>query len=269
MIKERPGESSFLIIIYFVGAVCVLCISIITSPIYATIGLLPILLVIAAMLIVGVIFILMKIPADAVSEVAVSVGTIGLVTVLCLIFIRFFCLNIQPYERFESGSSTDADLTAAEKEVCALVKRADEYIEASVGQAGQDNPALVTQAKAKAVSDAKGQLTQCSGSPGPEVQQPLDRISRMENTLLSYIEPALLSACQAATLCPKDMTGSSIDTGAQDRLTQINRLVAKMKAQYLDPMDKKTKDLQSGSVSDSDKAAAQTNMASSGSGSAP
>ena len=43
------------------------------------------------------------------------------------------------------------------------------------------------------------------------------------------------------------------------RLTQIQELIKKMHAKYLDPMDQKIKDLQSGSVSDSDKAAAKAN----------
>jgi len=268
-IKERPGESSFLIIIYFVGAVCILCLSLVTSPIYATIGLLPILMVIAAMLFIGIIFILMKIPGDTISEVAVSVGTIGLVTVLCLIFIRFFCLNIQPYEQFESGSDepkepkepAEADLDAAEKAICVLVKRTDGFIEAGVGQAGQDNPALVTQAKAKAVNDAAifGPLTVC---PPGKTLQTSERIDRMERSLLKYIEPTLLPACQNATICPKEMTGTSIDVTNMSliaRLTQIQELIKKMHAKYLDPMDQKIKDLQSGSVSDSDKAAAKAN----------
>ena len=91
----------------------------------------------------------------------------------------------------------------------------------------------------------------------------------MERTILKFIEPILLKTCQAATICSKDMIGTSIDVtkmSVVDRLAQVQKLSKKMHVLYLDPMDQKIKDLQSGSVSDSDKAAAQTNMSSSGSG---
>jgi len=268
-IKETPGQSTLLIILAFAAVLGILIMSILISPVYAAIGILPVLIIGGAALLLGILFIIMKIPGDVASEVVVAAGTIGLIILLCLIFIRVFCLNIQPYEMFESGSTeqtettgpSDEELSAAEQEVCALVKRADEYIEAGVGQPGQENPALVTQAKAKAVNDAAiyGQLTECPPSKGQQTLQALERIDRMERRLLKFVEPILLSACQAAAICSKDMTGTAIDVttmSAVDRLAQIQKLSKKMHVLYLDPMDQKIKDLQGGSVSDSDKAAA-------------
>jgi hypothetical protein len=278
-IKETPGQSTLLIILAFAAVLGILIMSILISPVYAAIGIMPVLIVGGAMFVLGILFILMKIPGDVIAEVVVSAGTIGLIILLCLVFIRVFCLNIQPYEMFESGSTeptettepSDEELSAAEQEVCALVKRADEYIEAGVGQPGQENPALVTQAKAKAVNDAAiyGQLTECPPSKGQQTLQAIERIDRMERRLLKFVEPILLSACQAATICSKDMIGTAIDVTTMspvDRLAQIQKLSKKMRVLYLDPMDQKIKDLQGGSVSDSDKAAAQTNMSASGSG---
>jgi hypothetical protein len=211
------------------------------------------------------------VPLDVVGELAVAVGTIGMIVLCVLVFISHVCLRIQPVELFVSEElpSFLDELAKAEVSVCKLVDETNNYIQADVGPPGISTPELVTVAQQKAVSAVPGPIVICSSasssspSSPSEVKEsltPVQRLERMEMTLSQFVEPEFKSACLKAGVCS---AGEGFEDGSDGsdtdpvvlrrRLAAVNAKVRTLTVTYLDPMKKKQEDLQKGQASDSDK----------------
>lgn len=221
---------------------------------YVTIGFLPFIFVAAAMIVMGVATVVMKVPVDVIAELILSVGTIAAIVIGILLFIRHVCLSIRVTERFEDVTISLDAIRAAEAEVCKLVVETNNYIQADIGPAGSDNPSLVTAAQQKAATTAAatGPILGCPLPAADEGLQPEERLARMERTLDKLVEPELKSACAKAGVCNEGFA-SAAAVPLQPRLDAIITKIKTITALYLAPMKQKQADLQSGKASDSDK----------------
>jgi len=225
---------------------------------YVTIGFLPFIFVAAAMIVMGLATVVMKVPAEAIAELVLSVGTIAAIVIGILLFITHVSLSIRVTERFEDVAISLDAIHAAEGEVCKLVVETNNYIQADIGPAGSDNPSLVTAAQQKAATAAAatGPILGCPLPAADEGLQPEERLDRMERTLDKLVEPELKRACAKSGVCPTNEGFDSAPAAAvplQTRLDAINIKIKTITALYLAPMKQKQADLQSGQASDSDK----------------
>lgn len=251
----------------------IICIALPASglPVFS-IGLIPFMIIAAGMIAVGLATVITRVPLDVVGELAVAVGTIGMIVLCVLLFISHVCLRIQPVELFEDVQPTTPfleELTKAEASVCKLVDETNNYIQADVGPPGISTPELVTVAQQKAVAAVPGPIVICSSaspsspSSPSEVKEsltPVQRLERMEMTLSQFVEPEFKSACLKAGVCS---AGEGFEDGSDGsdtdpvvlrrRLAAVNAKVRTLTVTYLDPMKKKQDDLQKGQASDSDK----------------
>jgi hypothetical protein len=241
-------------------------------PVFS-IGLIPFMIIAAGMIAICLVTVIARVPLDVVGEIAVAVGTIGLIVLCVLLFISHVCLRIQPVEHFVSETRSQTEnptsfldaLAKTEADVCKLVDDTNNYIQSDVGAPGISTPELVTVAQEKAVAAVPGPIVTCppSSSSNKESLTPVQRLERLEMTLNQFVEPEFKSACLKAGVCSAgegfedgsdDSDGSPTDPVVlQRRLAAVNAKVRTLTVTYLDPMNKKKEDLQKGQASDSDK----------------
>lgn len=240
------------------------------------VGFAPFAIVITAAIIVGILYAMSRISLGMVQDVIESVVIIGLGVTVVVIIVNLFCLNIRPYERFASQSSGDllAGITQAEKDVCALMTRADGFIQSDVGPPGQDNPSLVMTAQETARSAAGGPVVDCSATDVSGLDDAENRIARLETTLNGFTAPVFQKAYKASNTCEgfalarqpgltlRHLTSdveNFIDDPAvrlddlQKRLSTIQSLIVQQKQNYLKPIDDKNAAMQRGELSDCDR----------------
>ncbi len=238
-----------------------------------SIGMIPFMMVAAALIILGLAFVFMKVPGAIVENISLALGTIVAIVICVLLFMSHVCLRIQPIEHFASEKQSNTEkpssfldeLAKAEADICKLVDETNNYIQSDVGAPGISTPELVTVAQEKAVAAVPGPIVTCPppSSSSKESLTPVQRLERMEMTLNQFVEPEFKSACIKASICSvgegfedgsDDSDGSPTDPIVlQRRLDSVNAKVRTLTVTYLDPMNKKKEDLQKGQASDSDK----------------
>jgi hypothetical protein len=215
------------------------------------VGFAPFAIVSIAAAIVGILYAMSRISLDMVSDVLESSIVIGLGITVVVIIVNLFCLNIRPYERFDGGSDLLAGIAQAEKDVCALMTRADGFIQSDVGPPGQDTPSLVTTAQENARTAAGSPIVDCSATYVSDAE---NRIARLETTLNGFTAPIFQKAYKASNTCENfaDDPAVRLDD-LQKRLATIQRLIAQQKQTYLKPIDDKNAAMQRGELSDCDR----------------
>ena len=223
-----------------------------------------------------ILYIVTRLDKDDISDLTLTLSTIGLVTLGVLMFMRFFCMRISVLERFgtQGPPPTIQDLTGAvnatEAIVCKYITQANLFIANKLGAQGQDDPRMVENAVQIAVNSVGAPITMCDqvwnppADIGEALQQNAERITRMEVTLSKYVEPIFKEAYETGTQC-KDASGSTPPastegfddaSSTQDmavRLATIQNVLELQKKNYLDPIEKRIQDLKSGKVSDCDR----------------
>ena len=242
------------------------------------VGLLPFAIILAAAAAVFVLFVGGKLSADDLSQVLISVLVILSGVVVVMLFIGSLCLNIRPRENFVDGSSegvtTDpltqlwADIATAEKTACGYITRTDKFIQSDLGEPGNDNPDLVTQAQQDARTKAGGPITDCTSgewdSVVPNTADATNRITRLETTVNGLTAPVFQQAYQAQNTCESfrdfaletfqdDSSDASVISALQQRLTVVNTTITTQQQKFLKPIDDKTAALNRGETSDCDK----------------
>jgi len=224
---------------------------------YGWLSVLPYGIIVAAMIIIGFLSILTRVPGPIATELAVAVGTIALVVMTAVVIVTTFCVQIRPIEEFvDSGSEVEK----TEARICALMKRTDEFIKNEVGIAGIDNPRLVSAKRAELALAAEPILI-CDAFADYECilkkkEAPIDdeeRLSRMERTLMRFVYPEVSKACASAS-CDRPcetLTLEGADT-VDGRLTAMNAVADGIDRQ-LAIIDEKTASLRRGELSDCDR----------------
>jgi len=231
-------------------------------------------------LVVFVLFrIFSKLSEEDLTEIVQSMAIIWLIVMVVLIFMRLVCYRISPIERFVSSDINEAILST-EAEVCDLVDRVNEFIESDLGQRGQDDPRLLAGAKHDALMRAGGPVTRCPPMPlllnevteeqdhvdqdkedqdqdkkdkKEKIDQEInDRLSRMERTLSSLVEPQFKSTYDISMRCNTEGFTSD-QLSPAERLVKIKETMVRLRSQYLTPIQQKQADLQKGILSDCDK----------------
>ena len=196
---------------------------------YDTVGFIPIIVIGIALAILGILFLVVKLPAEVLVELLISAGTIWLIVIAVLLFVGMACASIQVRELFEDGSVSSEDLAALEKKVCVLMTASDKAIASDVGQPGQDDPAVLNTALTAARGSAP--VPVCEMNPN-EVES---RISRMENALTNFTGPQLKKTYDKTIPCSSE--GFETQKGAfAARLQAINRLVDQQTSTLLVPI---------------------------------
>jgi hypothetical protein len=222
---------------------------------YGWLSLLPYGIIVAAMIVVGFLSILTRVPGPVATELAFAVGTIALVVMTAVVIVTTFCVQIRPIEEF-----VDAAVAETEGRICALIKKTDEFIKNEVGIAGIDNPHLVSAKRAELAAAAEPMLI-CDAFADYECilkkkEAPIDegeRLSRMERTLMRFVYPEIRKACAAAS-CDRPcetLTLAAADTVA-GRLAAMNAVADGLDRQ-LAIIDEKTASLRRGELSDCDR----------------
>ena len=230
-------------------------------------GLFPFAVILLGGLILFVAFLFWRLSANDMTEILLSVGTIWLIVIFVMFFVAWSCASIQVREGF--GDITKDDLEALEKQVCTLMASSDSYITNDVGQAGQDDPAVLEKAK----RDARGSGTMPECSMTPAVIE--DRISRMERALGVFTGPQLKKTYDKTVPCKEGFdspgSGSPGSSGSfEDRLKMIKETINNQTKQHLGPIQQKEADVKAGKLSDCEKKkASSTAVLGSGSGSGP
>ena len=225
---------------------------------YGWLSLLPYGIIVAAMIIIGFLSILTRVPGPIATELAVAVGTIALVVMTAVVIVTTFCVQIRPIEEFVD--SVVAETAETEGRICALIKKTDEFIKNEVGIAGIDNPRLVSAKRAELAAAAEPMLI-CDAFADYECilkkkEAPVDdeeRLSRMERTLMRFVYPEINKTCAAAS-CDRPcetLTLEGADT-AEGRLAAMNAVADGIDRQ-LAIIDEKTASLRRGELSDCDR----------------
>jgi hypothetical protein len=225
---------------------------------YGWLSVLPYGIIVAAMIIVGFLSILTRVPGPVATELAVAVGTIALVVMTAVVIVTTFCVQIRPIEEFVDAVVVETAET--EGRICALIKKTDEFIKNEVGIAGIDNPRLVSAKRAELAAAAEPMLV-CDAFADYECilkkkEAPIDdeeRLSRMERTLMRFVYPEIRKACAAAS-CDRPcetLTLATADTVA-GRLAAMNDVADGLDRQ-IDIIDEKTDSLRRGELSDCDR----------------
>ena len=212
-----------------------------------SIGLFPFAVILLGGVILFVAFLFMRLSANDMTEILLSVGTILLIVIFVMVFVVSVCASINVREGF--ADITKGELEALEKQVCTLMASSDMYITNDVGQAGQDNPAVL----AKAKQDARGSGTMPECELTPTVIG--DRISRMERALGVFTGPQLKKTYDKTVPCTVEgFADAAKPIGSfTDRLQAIKNLIETQTKQYLTPIEQKEKDVKAGKLSDCEK----------------
>ena len=218
-------------------------------------------------------------PSDWIKEATPEMQRLLIVLLLVAAVILVFsiafcwsCLTPRPREMFVDGSGgtsaavdphlkrLEADVAEAEEAVCKYITRADQFIKGDVGPAGKKDPSLVTAAEEKARTGVN--LVLCSdGAPAemgatPDLGDLENRIARLESTLSGFTGVVFKHSYDTTVPCQEgfaDVASPSTPSGLEQRLAAVRQTIADQQEKYLGPIDQKTKDLQSGKVSDCDK----------------
>jgi energy-coupling factor transporter transmembrane protein EcfT len=221
-------------------------------------------------------FIASKLSADDMPFVLGCLGTIVVITLAVLIFVKNVCATIHPTERFDNApillSTFVQQVVATEKEVCTLITQTDKFIKGDQGSAGHKDPSLVTAAQEKAraaVVDPTTKevvpLTDC-GAPW-DASEVENRISRLELTLKMFTGPEIQKTYNSTVPCesfvsgplPLPLSGSDAspepmaDPALVQRLAAVNAVIDAQRTQWLTPIQQKMADLKKGKVSTCDK----------------
>jgi hypothetical protein len=211
---------------------------------YDIAGFIPIIVIGMALAILGILFLIVKLPLEVVVEVLIAAGTIWLIVIATLLFVSMACASIQVRELFEDGSVSTDDLAALEKKVCVLMTASNKAIASDVGQPGQDDPAVLNAALTAARGAAP--VPVCELNPA-ELES---RISRMENALTNFTGPQLKKTYDKTVPC---ISEGFADGSFAARLQAINRLVDQQTSTLLVPIQKKEADVKAGILSDCEK----------------
>jgi hypothetical protein len=222
------------------------------SPEFA-IGFIPFILIFVAFIAAFTVLLPTKMSLSDITEIVIGMGTIWLVIIMVLLFMSFVCLNISPMERFTDAVPSEflESLTATEKVVCSLMGETDKFIQGDVGQAGTDNPALVVKAQADALAQVGAPTTECPLETKTLTVE--DRLSRMEMTLAKFVEPAFVKTFKSTQTCEGFETETSKESPNEIRLKNIKVTIHRLTGKYLEPIQKKTSELQQGIMSDCDR----------------
>lgn len=208
---------------------------------YDIVGWIPFIVMGAAFVVLGILFIVVQTPLEVVVELLLSAGTIWLIVIAVLLFVTMTCASIQVRELFEDVTADD--LAALETKVCVLMSASDKAIASEVGQPGQDNPAVLNAALTTARGSAP--VPVCEMNPSE-----LDaRISRMENALKFYTGPQLKKTYDKSVPCTEGFESSSFSA----RLQAIKNLVDQQTSTLLVPIQKKEADVKAGILSECEK----------------
>lgn len=210
-----------------------------------------------------------KVQGGAQQLIVVILLSAGLIVTLSVIFC-WTCVTPRPREMFADLSASgiaalQADVAAAEVDVCKYITRADQFIKSDVGPAGTTDPSLVTAAEAKAREGVN--MVLCSdGVPAASGLDPSadelairtdleNRIARLESTVAGLTGVVFKRAYDETVPCKEGFVAASVPSVAdlQERVNAVRAVVADQKTKYLDPIDQKTADLQAGRASDCDK----------------
>ena len=245
-----------------------------------SLGFLPIAILVLGAIGTFIFYVITSLDKEDISDLTLTLGTVGLVTLGVLMFMRFFCMRIAVMEMFngQEPPPTIQELTggvnASEAIVCKYITQANLFIANKLGAQGQDDPRMVDNAVQVAVNSVGAPITVCDqvwnppADVGEALQQNAERITRMEVTLSKYVEPIFKEAYETGTQC-KDVSGSAPATGSTAtegfddagsstrdlavRVATIQNVLELQKKNYLDPIEKRIKDLQSGKISDCDR----------------
>jgi hypothetical protein len=194
---------------------------------------------------------------------------VAVVILVLSIVLCATCSTPRPYERFVDGSGSpqlarlQADVAEAEEAVCKYITRADQFISGDVGPAGKKDPSLVTAAEEKARAGVNMVLCSDGGAadvaaPGttPDMGDLENRIARLESTLSGFTGVVFKHSYDETVPCKEGfamVAAAPTASELEQRLAAVRQTIADQQTQYLGPIDQKTKDLQSGKVSDCDK----------------
>lgn len=242
-----------------------------------SLGLLPIAILVLGAIGTFIFYIVASLDKEDISDLTLTLGTVGLITLGVLMFMRFFCMRIAVMEMFKGYEPppTIKDLTdgvnATEAVVCMYIKQANLFIANKLGKQGQDDPRMVENAVQIGVNSVGAPITMCDqvwnppADVGEALQQIDERITRMEVTLSKYVEPIFKEAYETGTQC-KDVSGSMPVSGLTEgfddagstrdlavRVATIQNVLELQKKHYLDPIEQRVKDLKSGKISDCDR----------------
>jgi len=240
-----------------------------------SLGLLPVAILVLGAIGTFIFYVLTRLEKEDISDLTLTLGTIGIVTLGVLMFMRFFCMRISVMEQFASAPVTIQELTAEVNEteaiVCKYITQANLFTANKLGAQGQDDPRMVENAVQLSVNAVGAPITMCDqvwNTPadiGEALQQNNERITRMDVTLSKFVEPIFKEAYEAGTQC-KDVSGSvpasTTTEGFDDasstqdlytRLKVIQNVLILQKKNYLDPIEKRVQDLKSGKISDCDR----------------
>lgn len=216
-------------------------------------------------------FIASKLSADDMPFLLGCLGTIVIITLVVLIFIKNVCTTIHPTERFDNApillSTFIPQVVATEKEVCLLITQTDNFIKGDQGSAGHKDPSLVTAAQEAArtavvdpVTKEVVPLTDC-GTPW-DASEVENRISRLELTLKMFTGPEIQKTYNSTVPCESFVSGPASATLAPEptadpalvqRLAAINAVIDAQRTEWLTPIQQKMAALKKGQVSSCDK----------------
>jgi hypothetical protein len=219
------------------------------------------------------------------------------IVVSVLSIVLFICMAVHP-EGFKNPDQTDQTeliqgITEAESKTCALISRADSFIEGDVGPKGMttdkngdtvDTPLhrqYVVDAQIDARKKVPGELVSCPGVL-PSID---DRLLALERSLIFFVGPIFLrnfnSSINSSIACsqtkipcvspnlvseplkPNIYTLSSIDqkrmlwkTPSEDQMTRLLTIKDALicyESQLLKPIDQQTQRMKNGQISDCER----------------
>jgi hypothetical protein len=259
----------------------IICVVAATRPgFYGFAPLFPVALLTGIVPVFLVVFFFNKIDPTVAKEVVINLGVVLIGVALIGLLVAGTCMTVRPTERFvdgfESGSSVSGsgsptlgqlwkDIGAAERDVCDLVTRANEFIQGEVGHPGIDNPTLVSAAIESERSGAGGPLVNCptGGDYDERADEAENRINRLEHTVRGFTNRPIEAAYKRSDTCHPETAPVVVETfddqvnglvRLNERLTAVREQIEKQKS-WLRVVDEKTAAMQRGEVSDCDKAA--------------
>jgi hypothetical protein len=201
-------------------------------------------------------------PTAVVNQIFMNLVGCWAVVLVLLLLACFFCGAIRPTEAFANITTTPSlldDIAAAEKDVCALITRADKFIGSDQGQPGVDDPSLVAAAQQKARDAVGAPITDCAAA-GPTdlsgdalLQEADNRITRMEATLKGLTGPEFQSVYNKTVPCTESFSSGPSEADLRERLAAVRQTIQDQQSKLLKPIDDKQAAVQRHEVSDCEK----------------
>ena len=203
-------------------------------------------------------------PSAIVNRIILNLVIIWFVVLLLLLTACFFCGAIRPTEAFTDVATAPPLLeavAAAEKDVCALITRADKFIGSDQGQPGVDDPSLVAAAQQKARDAVGSPITDCGTAAIPTdlsgdalLQEAANRITRMEATLKGLTGPEFQRIYDKTVPCTESFSdGAPSEDDLRARLDTVRQTIKDQQTKLLKPIDDKQAAVQRHEVSDCEK----------------